>query len=86
MAGTKHTRPIKTVLRIAAWAAIAAAIMCWPKGPTSFDARWVAMPAAMTGEMFIAARKAAERPTAMIMAELQAQLTTDARLLKRCLH
>ena len=65
MASTKHTRPIKTVLRILAWAAITAAIMCWPKGPTSFDARWVAMPAAMTGEMFIAARKAAGRPTAM---------------------
>jgi hypothetical protein len=40
-------------------------IMWWPTRPTSFNARWVAMPSAMTLEMFNRARKAAERPTAM---------------------
>jgi len=65
MAGTKHTRPIKIVLRILTWAAVAAAIIWWPTRPTGFNARWVAMPSAMTRQMFIAARKAAERPTAM---------------------
>jgi hypothetical protein len=43
---------MKTLLRILAWAAAPAA-------------RWVAMPLAMPREMFITARKAAERPTAM---------------------
>ena len=56
---------MKTVLRILAWAAVAAAILWWPTRPTNFTARWVAMPSAMTREMFITARKAAERPTGM---------------------
>jgi hypothetical protein len=55
---------MKAVLRVSAWAAIAAAIIWWPTRPT-FNARWVAMPSAMTREMFITARKAAQRPTAM---------------------
>jgi hypothetical protein len=46
---------MKTLLRILAWAAVAAAIMCWPTQPTSFNARWVAMPSAMTREMVITA-------------------------------
>jgi hypothetical protein len=56
---------VKTALRILAWAAIATTIMWWPTRPISFNARWVAMPSAMTWEMLITARKAAERPTAM---------------------
>jgi len=56
---------MKAALRASAWAAIAAAIIWWPTRPTGFNARWVAMPSAMTGQMFIAARKAAGRPTAM---------------------
>jgi len=56
---------MKTVLRILAWAAVAAVIMWWATRPTSFNARWVAMPSAMSWEMFITARKAADRPAAM---------------------
>jgi len=56
---------MKTALRILAWAAVAAAIIWWPTRPTGFDVRWVAMPSAMTGQMFIAARKAVDRPTGM---------------------
>jgi hypothetical protein len=56
---------MKTALRIFACAAIAIVIMWWPTRPTSFNSRWVAMPSAMTREMLITARKAAERPTAM---------------------
>jgi len=56
---------MKTPARIIAWLVVAAAIMWWCQRPTGFDARWIAMPAAMTREMLIAARKAAERPTGM---------------------
>ena len=56
---------MKTMPRILAWAAVAAAVMWWPTRPTGFNARWIAMPLAMTLEMFNRARKAAERPTAM---------------------
>jgi hypothetical protein len=56
---------MKTALRILAWAALAAIIVQWPTRPTSFNARWVAMPSAMSWQMLNAARKAAERPAAM---------------------
>ena len=56
---------MKTVLRILAWAVVAAAIVWWWSAPTGFAARWVSMPAAMPWEMFNTARKAAERPTFM---------------------
>ena len=57
---------MKTGVRILGWAAVAAAIIWWPTRPTtSFNARWVAMPSAMTQEMLITARKAVERPTGM---------------------
>jgi hypothetical protein len=56
---------LATLLRILAWVAVAAIIIWWPTRPTSFNARWVAMPSAMTREMLITARKAAERPAGM---------------------
>jgi hypothetical protein len=56
---------MKTLLRILAWVAVAAIIIWWPTRPTSFNARWVAMPSAMPREMLITARKAAGRPTGM---------------------
>src|SRR5262249_42416776 len=59
------TLTMKSLLRILTWAAVAAVIMWWPTRPTSFNARWVAMPSAMTREMFTTARRAAERPTGM---------------------
>jgi hypothetical protein len=39
---------MKTTLRILAWATVAAAIKWRPTRPTGFNARWVAMPSAMT--------------------------------------
>ena len=54
---------MKTLLRIACWLLVAAAIVWWRSGPTSFNARWVSMPAAMPLEMFNAARKASARPS-----------------------
>jgi len=54
---------MKAVLRVSAWAAIAAAIIWWPTRPTGFNARWVSMPAALPGEIIDKARKAAERPS-----------------------
>jgi hypothetical protein len=67
------TLAMKTLLRILAWSAVAAAVMWWPTRPTiwwptratGFNARWVSLPSAMTREMVITARKAAERPTGM---------------------
>jgi hypothetical protein len=56
---------MKTVLRILAWAAVATFITWWPTRPTSFDARWVSMPAAMSWDALSRARKASERPAAM---------------------
>jgi hypothetical protein len=56
---------MKTALRILACAAIAIVIMWWQTRPTSFNARWVAMPQAMAWQTLNAARKAAERPTGM---------------------
>jgi len=55
---------MKDTVKIIAVAA-ALAWIWWSQPPTSFNARWVAMPSAMTREMFITARKAAERPAAM---------------------
>ena len=59
------TLAMKTLLRILAWVALAAIIVWWPTRPTSFNARWVAMPSAMSWQMLNAARKGANRPTAM---------------------
>jgi len=53
---------MKTVLRIFAWAVVAAAVIWWPTRPTGFNARWVSLPAAMSWEVIDRARKAAERP------------------------
>src|SRR5262249_26690919 len=50
-------------LRHIAWLLVAAAIVWawWRPGPTSFNARWPNLPAAMSLQMFNAARKAADR-------------------------
>jgi len=39
---------MKTVSRLVVWAAVGAAIIWWPTRPTSFNARWVALPPAMS--------------------------------------
>ena len=49
---------------IIAWAVIAAVVLAWPR-PSSFNARWVSMPLAMSWDMLNRVRKATERPTAM---------------------
>ena len=49
--------------RIIAWAVVAAAIVWWPTQPTGFNARWVSLPPAMSWQAYLAARKAAGRPT-----------------------
>jgi hypothetical protein len=57
---------MKTALRVLAWAAVAAAIMWLPTRPTSFNARWVAIPAALPVGVLQLARKAAEKPVAVV--------------------
>jgi hypothetical protein len=52
------------ILLILAWAVVSAVIVWWPR-PPGFNARWVAMPQAMSWQTLNAARKAAERPAAM---------------------
>jgi hypothetical protein len=46
-----------------AWVAITAAILWWPMHRLGFDARWVAMPPAMSWETIDRARKASARPS-----------------------
>jgi hypothetical protein len=46
-----------------AWMVITAALLWWPTHQLGFDARWVAMPPAMSFEMLDRARKAAARPS-----------------------
>jgi hypothetical protein len=54
---------MKTVLRILAWAVVAAAIVWWPTRPPAFNARWVSMPAAMSWSDYSSAKAAAARPS-----------------------
>jgi hypothetical protein len=54
---------MKTLLRIASWILVAAAIVWWPTRPTSFQTRWVSMPAAMSWDTISKARKASARPS-----------------------
>ena len=53
---------MKTVFRLVVWAAVGAAIIWWPTRPTSFNARWVALPPAMSWDTISKARKASQHP------------------------
>jgi hypothetical protein len=54
---------VKTLLRIACWVLVAAAIVWWRPGPARFEQRWVAMPEAMSWATINKARKAAAQPS-----------------------
>jgi hypothetical protein len=47
------------ILLILAWAVVGAAIIWWPR-PSGFNARWVAMPQAMSWQTLNAARNRAD--------------------------
>jgi hypothetical protein len=56
---------MKTLTRILAWLAVAAAILWWPSRPTGFNARWVSLPPAMEWQLIERARKASAQPVGM---------------------
>src|SRR5262249_54567474 len=54
------------VVRVAWWVLLAAIFAgWWSMRPADFATRWVSLPPAMSWEMLITARKAAERPTGL---------------------
>jgi hypothetical protein len=47
---------MKAAVLLIGWLIAAVAIVWWPTRPTGFNARWVAMPAAMSWDMISKAR------------------------------